>query len=164
MHVIVWIVINILNLYIRSFAYVYCSCYIVRVLKFCWWYYKIYKLTSWFILYPAVKRQASLVVSQYILYSLSVVLRIVNPLGRPLFSMHVFVCDHFTVHPSKFAFVKKKHTIWPLSQKFSNSSISAITPLNISITTFFHRETEYITITYAIKSYFIYDFIVSAKL
>lgn len=38
-------------------------------------------------------------------------------------------------------------------------------PSNISITTpLYIQETEYITLTYAIKSYFIYDFIVSEKL
>lgn len=75
----------------------------------------------------------------------------------PFYSAPLKICIRIYIY-------KKKHTIWPLSQKFSNSSIRAITPLNISITTLFHRETEYITITYAIKSYFIYDFIVSAKL
>lgn len=36
----------------------------------------------------------------------------------------------------------KIHIIWPLSRKFSNSSISVITPLNISITTLLCRERQ----------------------
>jgi hypothetical protein len=52
---------------------------------------------------------------------------IVNPKGFLLFSTYLFVYSHFGVHPSKFAFQKiyiNIYIIWPLFQKFSNSSIS----------------------------------------
>jgi len=43
----------------------------------------------------------------------------------------------------------------PVPKVFEFVDQRYITQLNISITTLLYRETEYITITYAIKSYFI---------
>lgn len=71
-------------------------------------------------------------------------------------------CSPQNLHSYK----NKKNTYYmtPVPKVFEFVDQRYITPLNISITTLLYRETEYITITYAIKSYFIYDFIVSVKL
>lgn len=82
-----------------------------------------------------------------------------------VFDVSVYVWPFWSA-PLEICIAKKKilhYILWPLSQKFSNSSISYNSMEYINNRTVVYREIEYITITYAIKSYFIYDFIISEK-